>query len=252
MDEQAWWAAVHGVAKSWTWLSDFPFTLHFHALEKEMATHSSVLAWRIPGTGESGGLPSMGSHRVRHDWSDLAAAAAAGSITFSVHLEGFLPRVLCLLVWGLSLAAGACAGSAVELTSLKQQPSTTDWQELVGNDPNSLVLPWGGQIWTVFGAVFHLVSSGTMFHLSTVATIYSPFIGFPFLPCWFHYSLSSVSWDHSKISSMNPILVSGLNLGELKGMATHTSILAWRIPWTEELGGLQSMGLQREITEWLT
>ena len=73
MDGGAWWAAVHGVAKSWTWLSDFTFTFHFHALEKEMATHSSVLAWRIPGTGEPGGLLSMGSHRVRHDWSDLAA-----------------------------------------------------------------------------------------------------------------------------------------------------------------------------------
>ena len=60
-------AAVHGVARSWTQLSDFPFTFHFHALEKEMATHSSVLAWRIPGTGELGGLPSMGSHRVGHD-----------------------------------------------------------------------------------------------------------------------------------------------------------------------------------------
>ena len=76
MDGGAWWAAVHGVAKSWTRLSDFTFTFHFHALEKEMATHSSVLAWRIPGTGEPRGLPSMGSHRVRHDWSDLAAAAA--------------------------------------------------------------------------------------------------------------------------------------------------------------------------------
>ena len=60
-------AAVHGVAKSRTRLSDFTFTFHFQALEKEMATHSSVLAWRIPGTGEPGGLPSMGSHRVRHD-----------------------------------------------------------------------------------------------------------------------------------------------------------------------------------------
>ena len=77
MDGGAWWAAVHGVAKSWTRLSDFTFTFHFHGLEKEMATHSSVLAWRIPGTGEPGGLPSMGSHRVRHDWSDLAAVAAA-------------------------------------------------------------------------------------------------------------------------------------------------------------------------------
>ena len=67
MDRGAWWAAVYGVAKSWTRLSDFTFTFHSHALEKEMATHSSVLAWRIPGTGEPGGLPSMGSHRVGHD-----------------------------------------------------------------------------------------------------------------------------------------------------------------------------------------
>ena len=77
MDGGAWWAAVHGVTKSWTRLSDFTFTFHFHALEKEMATHSSILAWRIPGMEEPGGLPSMGSHRVGHDWSDLAAAAAA-------------------------------------------------------------------------------------------------------------------------------------------------------------------------------
>ena len=65
MEGGAWWAAVHGVAESRAQLSDFTFTFHFHALEKEMATH--VLAWRIPGTGEPGELPSMGSHRVRHD-----------------------------------------------------------------------------------------------------------------------------------------------------------------------------------------
>ena len=67
MDEGAWWAAVHGVTKSQTRLSDFTFAFHFHALEKEMATHSSVLAYRIPGTGKLGGLPSMGLHRVGHD-----------------------------------------------------------------------------------------------------------------------------------------------------------------------------------------
>ena len=77
MDRGAWWAAVCGVAKSRTRLSDLTFTFHFHALEKEMATHSSVLAWRIPGTEKPGGLPSMGSQRVGYDWSDLAAAAAA-------------------------------------------------------------------------------------------------------------------------------------------------------------------------------
>ena len=73
----AWWAAVHGFAEGRTRLSDFTFTFHFHALEKEMATPSSVLAWRIPGMGEPCGLLSMGSHRVGHDWIDLAAAAAA-------------------------------------------------------------------------------------------------------------------------------------------------------------------------------
>ena len=67
MDGGAWWAAVHGVAKSQTRLRDFTFNFPFHALEKEVATHSSVLAWRIPGTAESGGLPSMGLHRVGHD-----------------------------------------------------------------------------------------------------------------------------------------------------------------------------------------
>ena len=67
MNGGAWWAAVHGVAKSRTQLSDFSFTFHFHGLEEEMATHSSVLARRIPGTGKPGGLPSMGSHRVGHD-----------------------------------------------------------------------------------------------------------------------------------------------------------------------------------------
>ena len=72
MDGGAWKAAVHGVAEGWTQLSDFIFTFHFHALEKEMATHSSVLAWRIAGTGKPGRLPSLGSHRVGHDWSDLA------------------------------------------------------------------------------------------------------------------------------------------------------------------------------------
>ena len=82
MDVGAWWAAVQGVTKSWTPLNAFPFTFHFHGLEKEMATHSSVLVWRIPGTGEPGGLPSMGSHRVGHDWSDLAVAVYG-----SIHMK---------------------------------------------------------------------------------------------------------------------------------------------------------------------
>ena len=75
IDEGAWKAAVHRVTESWTRLSDFTFTFYLHALEKEMATHSSILAWRIPGMAEPGGLPSLGSHRVGHDWSNLTASS---------------------------------------------------------------------------------------------------------------------------------------------------------------------------------
>ena len=97
MDGVAWKAAVHGVTEGQTRLSDFTFTFHFHALEKEMATHSSVLAWRIPGTAEPGGLLSMGSHKVGHDWSDLAAAAAAAYLTShsGQTTEGFSLRLPC-------------------------------------------------------------------------------------------------------------------------------------------------------------
>ena len=78
---RAWWVAVHGVARSWARLSDFTFTFHFHVLEKEMATHSSILAWRIPGTEEPSGLPSVRSRRVGHDSNNLAAAAARCFLT---------------------------------------------------------------------------------------------------------------------------------------------------------------------------
>ena len=91
MNRGAWWATVHGVPKSRTRLNDFPFTFHFNALEKEMATHSSVLPWRIPGTGESRGLPSMGSHRVGHDWSNLAAAAVCFEAERGLAVSGFFP-----------------------------------------------------------------------------------------------------------------------------------------------------------------
>ena len=96
MDGGAWWATVHGVTRSQTQLSDFPFTFHFHALEKEMATHSSVLAWRIPGMGEPGGLPSTGSHRVRHDWSDLASKYTHLMVPPSKTLSSALDGAFCL------------------------------------------------------------------------------------------------------------------------------------------------------------
>ena len=93
---------VHGVAKSWTLLSNFTFTFHFHALEKEKATCSSVLVWRIPGTGEPGGLPSMGLHRVGHNWSDLAAAAAACTDLFFLKFFSHLGYYTILQIYVIS------------------------------------------------------------------------------------------------------------------------------------------------------
>ena len=104
MDGGAWWAAVHEVPTSWTQLSDFTFTFHFDALEEEVAIHSSVLSWRIPGTGGPDGPLSLGSHRVGHDWSDLAAAAAVRDYSSSIGTKscptlatpGIVPaRLLC-------------------------------------------------------------------------------------------------------------------------------------------------------------
>ena len=97
MDRGAWWAAVHGVAESWERLSDLTFTFHFHALEKEMATHSSVLASRIPGTGEPGGLPSMGSHRVGHDRSDSSSSSSFLSISLVNTLLSYLYKDIWVL-----------------------------------------------------------------------------------------------------------------------------------------------------------
>ena len=153
MDGGAWWAAVHAVAESRTRLSDFTFTFHFHALEKEMATHSSVLAWRIPGTAEPGGLPSMRSHRVGHDWGDLAAAALLFSSVYFYFIFCLL-SICHSLPWWLSSKASACNAET--------------------------------GIWLL-------------------------------------------SWE-------DPLD---------KEMATHSSIFAWEILWTEECGGLQSMGLER-------
>ena len=172
MDRGAWGAAVHGVAKSWTRLSDFTFTFHFHALEKEMATHSSVLAWRIPGMGEPGGLPSMGLHRVGHDWSDLAAALSGSRVSLDLVIE--LRRRL----WHPIpvLLPGKSHG----------------WRSLVGCSP------WVAKSWTWlsdFTFTFH-------FHALEKET------------------------------------------------ATHSSVLAWRIPGTGEPGGLPSMGSHRVKHNW--
>ena len=100
MDGEAWKAVAHGVTKSRTRLSIFTFTFHFHTLEKTMATHSSVLSWRIPGTEEPGGLQSMGSHRVGQDWSDLAAAAATNTVRLHVRSGLYFAVLLSLsYIW---------------------------------------------------------------------------------------------------------------------------------------------------------
>ena len=139
MDGGAWWAAVHGVAKSQTRLSDFTFTFLFHVLEKEMATHTSVLAWRIPGTGEPGGLPSLGSHRVRQDWSDLAAAAAASSVWIYTDTENwgetskwksFIPSLCSVVGWVFGLNGAAAK-------SLQLCPTLCD--SIDGSPPGSPV-----------------------------------------------------------------------------------------------------------------
>ena len=130
MDGGAWRAAVHGVTKSWTWLSDFTFTFHFHALEKAMATHSSVLAWRIPGTAEPGGLPSMGSHRAGHDWSDLAAAAAMPETQVRFlgregHLEEEMATHSSILAWRIPLTE-----ETGRPWSIRSQRVGHDWSDL--------------------------------------------------------------------------------------------------------------------------
>jgi len=121
------WVEEPGVTKSQTRLIDFTFTFHFHASEKEMATHSSVLAWRIPGTGEPGGLPSMGSHRVGHDWSDLAAAAAYDyypkkkSNYWGKNGKWLWEQLMITYQTGLRLALKFCRRLKVGTTELQRQ-----------------------------------------------------------------------------------------------------------------------------------
>ena len=183
MDGRAWWAAVHRVARSQTWLSDFTLTFQFQALEKEMATHSSVLAWRIPGTGEPVGLLSLGSHRVRHDWSDLAAAAAA-AVLFVKTLWA-VPHVI--------------EGNKKTLIFKKFYDLATF---LFNFKRNTWELP--------------------LLCASLVAQMVK----------------NPPAMQETQIQSL------GREDPLEKGMATYSSILAWRISWTEEPGRLQSMELQ--------
>ena len=146
MDGGAWSGQSMGsLAKSRTRLRDFTFSFYFHALEKEMATHSSILAWRIPGMGEPGGLPSMGLHSVGHDWSDLAAAAAAAAMTI-------LPYIICDCKMGfvsnrlkafklqkvVQAPTSATASSNYYLGPLDQRPSIWGLGEYVASTRPSI------------------------------------------------------------------------------------------------------------------
>ena len=146
MDGGTWWAAVHGVAKSQTWMSDFTFTFHFHALEKKMATHSSVLAWRIPGMGEPGGLPSMGSHRVRHNWSDLAAAADLFSHVWMwelVHKEGWVPKNWCFWTVVLEKTLESSLNcKEIKLNPKGNQPWIIHWKDWCWSWSSNTLATW--------------------------------------------------------------------------------------------------------------
>ena len=127
MDGGAWKTAVHGVAEGRTRLSDFTFTFHFHALEKEMATHSSVLAWRIPGTAEPGGLSSMGSHRVGHNWSDLEAAAAAEETLLCWQRHYFVAKVCLIKAMVFSVVMYGCESWTIKKAEYRRIDAFELW-----------------------------------------------------------------------------------------------------------------------------
>ena len=133
------------ISNLYLFIDEFTFTCHFHALEKDMATHSSVLAWRIPGTGEPGGLMSMGSHRVGHDWSNLAAVAAAVFHCKDIHECNLftlgLPWVI-VAVHRLSLVAVSRVYSALWCTGFSCSNASCCWAQSLGHG-GSLVVVWG-------------------------------------------------------------------------------------------------------------
>ena len=175
-----------------------------------MATYSSVLAWRIPGTGEPGGLPSMGSHRVRHDWSDLAVAAAAVLLRVQCTKNSCLTESVYYYMWYFNIKQA------------KSQPNM--WMNMngVGEGQGSLVCcsPWGHK------------ESDTTERLN--------------------WLINLTRTEVQMCNSYMIIIYTFLSLYMEKAMAPHSSTLAWKIPWMEEPGGLQSMGSLRVGHDWAT
>ena len=196
MDRGAWLATVHGVLKSWTQLSGFTFTFHFHALEKEMETHSSILVWKIPGTEEPGGLPPMGSHRVGNKWCDLAAAAAcplsqwchpnisSSVVPFSSHLQSF-PASGSFPMSQLFASGGQSIGVSASTSDLPVK--TQDWSPL----------GWTGWISLQSKGLSRLFSNTTVQSItsSVLSLLYSP-------------ALTSI-YDHWKNHSLNQMTFVG-------------------------------------------
>ena len=186
-----------------------------------MTTHSSTLAWKIPGTGEPGGLPSLGSHRVGHDWSDLAAVAAAEDTRD--HQKS--------LVWTLRLTLLAC--------TLQTLQSLMTWGILVFS-----IVCYGGAHKCQLASDSRLAVPGWCCRSIKVRCLHYN-SGMPGLPWWLRWVknlpvLQTWVWSLDQEDAPE------------KTMATHSSILAWRISWTEEPSGLQSMGSQRVRHGWAT
>ena len=237
MDGWAWWAAVHGVAKSWTRLSDFTFTFHFHTLEKEMATYSSVLAWRIPRMGEPHGLPSRGLHRVRHGWSDLAAAAArlaycsmlkVFSHTFGWRLVTHWKRPWC---WERQKAEGEEDDRGWDSWMASPIQCTWTWAKgSVHSEPFKIVfLPEGLELFS------HCLPWLTAFILSV-------FLGIAVLKISIHLMLVLFNWDMPINES--PVygclgLVHGDDPERWYGVGGGRGVQDWELMYTR--GGFMSM-----------
>ena len=225
IDGGAWWAAVCGIAESRTRLTAFTLTFYFHALEKEMATHSSVLAWRIPEMGEPGGLPSLWLHRVRHDWSDLAAAAAGSSM-----LLQFWYYFILFNDWVI-----------VHCIYVQQYNIFFIYSFVNGH--------WG---------CFHVLAA-TMnigVHVSFWTVFFSGYVARSGIVGSYGSSIFSFQRNfHTVLHRVEPFFLLSKTFAFHfhaleKEMATHSSVLAWRIPGTVEPRGLPSMGSHRVRHDW--
>ena len=233
-----------------TSLSLFTFTFHFHALEKEMATHSSVLAWRIPGTGEPGGLPSLGSHRVGHDWSDLAAAAAKWFLVglpaqmFHPGLQTFLQVTNFPHNLALFYILSAAYNSSLSFRLLQEGPYL---KEVFVETP-SRASPWNDEPpqlrLSACCACYFFVFIADCYHVFISVITSLIFLGSPKnrgLPRW-------LGGKNPLANSGDEGSIPGSGRSPREGNVTHSSILAWEIPWQRILAGYSPWGHKESHT----